>query len=471
MLGIFKRLSMVPKGLRYKLMLSFCLMSIIPLLVCVYLVSIYIFPHLDNLSDVSIAVLLSIAIAVLGLGLAKRLIDPVIEMAIEARVIASGEYDKTIAVGRDDEIGHLGESINIMTERIKSNLDELKSYGQRTREINIEIHKKVLALSSLLQIGDIIASSSMDLKSSLELAVQKASTIFDAGFGLLYMPKQEGGDFAVKASYNADNEKLEALTIKPGQGLLGRAVLDRSVVVIDGTVKRSSDIENFRAMYGVKNILAVPMYSGKKNMGLFLVGADLDEFKYKADDIDLVKVFTKQMTIAAENDGLLKKAEELAIKDELTDLYNKSYIMSRLEEEIKRAIFYQRPCSLIIFNIDNFKPFRDLSGELAGEEVIKKMAKLIKDNTDPIGKAARVGGDEFAMLLPEKNKRGAVHTAEEIRKKIEAANLLKDAKASLTVSGGVSENPIDGATSDELYKKAKEALQAAKAAGKNRIAA
>ena len=233
MLGMFKRLSMVPKGLRYKLMLSFCLMSIIPLLVCVYLVSIYIFPHLDNLSDVSIAVLLSIAIAVLGLGLAKRLIDPVIEMAIEARVIASGEYDKTITVERDDEIGHLGESMNIMTARIRSNLDELKSYGQRTREINIEIHKKVLALSSLLQIGDIIANSSMDLKSSLELAVQKVSTIFDSSFGLLYMPKQEGAPFAASTSYNVDNDKLKALTIKPGQGLLGRAGLDRSVVVIE----------------------------------------------------------------------------------------------------------------------------------------------------------------------------------------------------------------------------------------------
>src|SRR3989338_3940495 len=286
MLGMFKRLSMVPKGLCYKLMLSFCLMSIIPLLVCVYLVSIYIFPHLDNLSDVSIAVLLSIAIAVLGLGLAKRLIDPVIEMAIEARVIASGEYDKTITVERDDEIGHLGESMNIMTARIRSNLDELKSYGQRTREINIEIHKKVLALSSLLQIGDIIANSSMDLKSSLELAVQKVSTIFDSSFGLLYMPKQEGAPFAASTSYNVDNDKLKALTIKPGQGLLGRAVLDRSVVVIDDATKRSSDIENFRATYAVKNILVVPMYSGKKDMGLFLIGTNQDGFKYKTDDID-----------------------------------------------------------------------------------------------------------------------------------------------------------------------------------------
>src|SRR3989338_8062441 len=113
------------------------------------------------------------------------------------------------------------------------------------------------------------------------------------------------------------------------------------------------------------------------------------------------------MTIAIENDLLMKKTEELTITDDLTDLYNKAYIMSRLEEEIKRAIFYQRPCSFIIFNIDNFKAFREANGELVGEEVIKKVAKFIKDNADPIGKVARIGGDEFAMLLPEKNKRGA----------------------------------------------------------------
>ncbi len=470
MFGTFKKLSMLPKGLRYKLMIAFSLMSIIPLLVCVYLVNIYIFPHLDNLTEVSITVIFSIAIALLGLGLAKRLVDPVIEMAIEARVIANGEYDKRIAIVRDDEIGQIGESINVMTQRIRSNLDELKSYGQRTREINIEIHKKVLALSSLLQIGDIISTSSMDLKTTLELAAQKASAIFDSGFGVLYLTKVEAGEFIAETSYNVDNDKLQDMVVRIGHGIIGKALEEHAVAIVDEAVKKSSEVEAFRTAYNVKNCLAIPLFSGKNNVGIFLVGNNIDGFKFKSDDIDLVKVFAKQMTIAIENDTLLKKTEELAIKDDLTDLYNKNYIMTRLEEEIKRAIFYQRPCSFLIFNIDNFRDFREKKGELAAEEVIKKMAKLIKEHTDPTAKAARVSGDEFAMLLPEKNKKEATRIAEEVRKKIESTHFVRESKEMLTVSAGVSENPIDGTTYDELFKKAMAALRRAKTSGKNKVA-
>jgi len=99
------------------------------------------------------------------------------------------------------------------------------------------------------------------------------------------------------------------------------------------------------------------------------------------------------------------------------------------------------------------------------------MAKIIKDNITPVGKAARTGGDDFAMLLPEKNKKEANFIAEEVRKKIESTNMLRQAQAALTVSCGVSENPIDGSTADELMKKAAEAVKEAKALGKNRVVA
>ncbi|MEI6863360.1 MAG: GGDEF domain-containing protein, partial [Candidatus Omnitrophota bacterium] len=158
------------------------------------------------------------------------------------------------------------------------------------------------------------------------------------------------------------------------------------------------------------------------------------------------------------------------IKDDLTDLYNKTFIMNRLEEEIRRAIFYQRPCSFIAFNIDNFRKFRDTYGELAAEEALKRVAKIIRDNLTPVGKAARIGGDDFAMLLPEKNKKEAVYIAEELRKKIETANLLRQGTASLTVCCGVGENPIDGSTAEEIYKKAVAAVKEAKSLGKNRVA-
>lgn len=469
---IFRRFQITNKGLRYKLILAFSLMSVIPLLACTYLISTYIFPKAENMVHVSMVILAAIFIAILGLISARRFVDPVVDMAIEANIIANGEYDRKIAVESDDEVGNLGASINIMTQRIKTNLDELKNYGQRMREINVEVHKKVLALSSLLQIGDIISAGSVNLDSLLELAVEKAGMIFDSGFGVLYLAKNGSDDLLVKTSYNIDKELLESIVIKcDGKGFLEDILHSRSVTVVDKTTRPSKETQYFMEEHNLKNMLAMPLYTGKKDFGMLIVGTKTGDFKFKNDDIDLVKVFAKQIAIAVESDMLSKKTEELAIKDELTDLYNKNFIETRLEDEIKRAIFYQRPCSFIVINIDNFKAFREMHGEIAAEEMIKKMAKLVKDSAAPIAKVARVNVDEFAMLLPEKNKKEATLLAEELRKKVEESNLVKDIKATLRVSVGVSENPIDGATSDEILKKASENLRQAKLQGKNRVVA
>lgn len=467
---VFRKLGIVNRGLRYKLMLAFSLMSIIPILACFYLISMYILPKLDSITDVSAVVLCAIFIAVLGLFLARKIVSPVIDMAIEAKIIASGEYDRKIAVGSDDEVGHLGIAINMMTHKIKTNLDELKNYGQRMREINVEVHKKVLALSSLLQIGNIISTGSQQLDALLALAVEKAAMVFDNGFGILFLSKDGYGDFVPKISYNVVNQKLEKMVIKrDSPDLAGKIMRERSILVVDSASRLAKEASSFLQSLELKNIIMMPIFSGRLNLGLLMIGSGSGNFIFNSEDVDMIKIFSKQITIAIENDMLNKRTEELSIKDELTDLYNKNFIMTRLEEEIKRAVFYQRPCSFILFNVDNFKAFRDSRGELVAEESIKKMAKVIKENSTPVGKVARMSGDEFAMLLPEKNKREAIQIAEDVRRKIESTNLLKEGKATLTVSGGVSENPIDGASRDELFKAASDNLKKAKAAGKNNV--
>jgi len=470
-MGILQGFTIVNKGLRYKLMLAFSLMSIIPILACFYIISTNIMPHLDDLASVSIVIIISLLVAILGLVLAKGLVDPVIKMASSAKVIASGEYDQKIVVSSEDEIGHLGSSINVMTQKIRSNLDELKGYGQRMKDINADIHKKVLGLSSLLQIGDVIAAGNVQLDSLMDLAVEKVSMVFEGGFAALYMPRQDGSELILKSSANLDNELMSDLgVIKIKDYLfLTRALENRAKTIVDKATKMNKEIENFIDLYNARNIVVVPIISGKRNWGVLIVGTKVEDFRFKNDDLELIDVFTKQMAIAIESDILNKKTEELSIKDDLTDLYNKNFILSRLDEEIKRAVFYQRPCSFVLFNVDNFKDFREVYGELASEEALKRLAKLLKDNMIPVGKAARVSVDEFAMLLPEKNKKEASYIAEDIRKKIESVSLLREAKAKLTISGGVSENPIDGATGQELYKRAVEAVKEAKAAGKNRV--
>ena len=218
-------------------------------------------------------------------------------------------------------------------------------------------------------------------------------------------------------------------------------------------------------------MLAVPIYSGRNIFGLLMVGNKQDDYKYRIDDLDLIKIFAKQITIAIENDIWLRKSKELSIKDDLTDLYSKNYVLSRLDEEIRRAIFYQRPCSFILFCIDNFKDLREAKGELIAEDIIKRVARIVKDNTTPVGKAARISGNEFGILLPEKNKREAAYIAESVRKQVEETNFSREGSLKITISGGVSENPIDGSTQEELFKRATDLLNNAKSMGKNRVAA
>ena len=114
---------------------------------------------------------------------------------------------------------------------------------------------------------------------------------------------------------------------------------------------------------------------------------------------------------------------------------------------------------------------RDRSfGSLQAESVIKRIAALIKDSVSEIDRVGRIGDDEFAVILPEKNKRQAQEIAENIRRKVEFSyNEEAGPEKKITISAGVSENPVDGITSEELIAKAKELLQAAKNQGRNRV--
>ena len=471
-MGIFKKVPAVNRGLRYKLLLVFSLMSIIPLLACIYVISIYVVPQVSAGMSVILIVLTSIIIALLGFFMAKSLlVDPIINMAIEAKMIAGGHYGRNLSVSTADEAENLAVSINAMTQKLKTNLDELKSYGQKMKEINVDIHKKALALSSLLQIGDIISSGSIQLDSLLEMAIEKVSMLFESGFGILYLAKDDESDFLPKVECGQEDGHLRECVIKrKGYGILERTLDSRAILVIDSSTKLSKEMEEFLTTYDIKNILSIPIYSGRKKFGMLIISSKTDNFKYRNEDLELAKVFAKQITIAIENDIRNKNMEELVIKDDLTDLYNKNFMLHKLSEEIKRAIFYQRPCSLLILGIDDFSSFKVAHGELASEEALRKIAKVIKDNMIPVGKAARIKEDQFAVLLPEKNRGESFAIAEGIRKKIEVGNFLRLGSTSLTINMGVSESPLDGVTSEELFKKALEPLQEVRIFGKNKVA-
>lgn len=161
-----------------------------------------------------------------------------------------------------------------------------------------------------------------------------------------------------------------------------------------------------------------------------------------------------------------------AITDKLTGLYNRAYFEHFLRLEIKRADRQNVPVALMMLDIDNFKQCNDTLGHLVGDEVLRALGKLIRDNIREIDMAARYGGEEFAVVLPNTEKEGTLIVAERIRSMVFAHPFIPEGRQleqNLSVSIGISIYPSEAATVKELIEKADNQLYRAKREGKNRV--
>ena len=165
---------------------------------------------------------------------------------------------------------------------------------------------------------------------------------------------------------------------------------------------------------------------------------------------------------------------EMSTTDELTQLKNFRHFATRLEEEVRRADRYGHKLSLLLVDIDNFKRYNDAHGHPAGNEVLRVIGRLLRDNARATDILARFGGEEFAAILPETTKADALGLAEKMRRLIELHSFPGEEyqpNGQLTVSIGVAAVPEDTAESPLLLDAADRALYAAKHAGRNRVVA
>jgi diguanylate cyclase (GGDEF)-like protein len=463
-------LSLSSRGLKHKLMISAALMSVLPLLVSAYLVSSHILPRVGLKIDIVASLLISVFIAAIGFFVTKEVFDRVLSVSSEAKMIAAGDVTHDMHVSDEDEVGDLGNALNKLTQRIRSNMDELKTYGERTTEINLGIQKRVVVLSSLLQISSQIAQADK-LDDVLKIAVEKARFLASSDLAYLFFREDNQEVFSMRVTEGVNSDYLMDVKISPAEDAFYEVISANKVLILDKQGLLPESLASFvRDKLKLKNTLALPIYLRKRVVAVLGVGNMRPDFSYTKEDIELMDIFAKQIAIAVENDILTLNVKKLEIKDSLTGLYNEAFMRSRLQEEIKRAIVYQRPCAFIILDVDFFKKYNQSFGSLQAESVIKRIASLIKDSTREIDRVGRIGDDEFAVILPEKNKRQAQEIAEDIRKKVEFSySEDTDPEKKITISAGVSENPVDGVSSDELVDKAREFLGIAKRSGRNRV--
>lgn len=160
-----------------------------------------------------------------------------------------------------------------------------------------------------------------------------------------------------------------------------------------------------------------------------------------------------------------QKLEKLSIIDGLTEIFNRRFITSYLEKEIKKARENNKKLTVVLIDIDNFKTLNDNYGHLFGDYVLKRISKTIADNLRETDMVGRYGGEEFLIVLPNSDLENGYNITDRIRRNI--CQLQWQNNIQVTISGGAAELYNDQLL--ELLKKTDELLYKAKKAGKNRI--
>lgn len=286
-----------------------------------------------------------------------------------------------------------------------------------------------------------------------------------------------------------------------------RAALDQSeigVVLLDSEMRAQFINRAFRRLWRLSDDVAVRkpafvglMYHGRRAK-TFAVPADQID-AYIAEQIALIRagdetpvdirlasgdVIRSRCKMLADGgrmvtygnvSDLVRSADEmteLAMTDALTGMYNRRQFMARLDNEWKRFRRYGRPLSLLMLDIDHFKSINDRYGHDVGDRVIVAVARLCGTQTRDSDVAARIGGEEFAILLPETDLAEAHAVAERLRAAVaELSFESSGGPAAVTASIGAALADANAADHAELMKRADEALYTAKRGGRNCVAA
>ncbi|HOV14032.1 MAG TPA: sensor domain-containing diguanylate cyclase, partial [Spirochaetota bacterium] len=254
-----------------------------------------------------------------------------------------------------------------------------------------------------------------------------------------------------------------------GEGIAGSVWQNGKALLIEDAQNdsRFSKKADSKSEFVTTSIIAVPLISNGKIIGVMESINKDDGTFFNNYDLYLFEHLSIQAAVALDNANLY----ELAISDGKTKLYIHRYFQTRLDEELKRTARYGGEISLIMFDLDHFKSINDTYGHQMGDEVLIKVAGIIKSNCRTSDIPSRFGGEEFAVILVETGKEGAFVYGEKIRKIVEESVFLyNDKEIKITISVGITSyrdnNPKN---SIDFISMADKALYYSKKNGRNQI--
>jgi diguanylate cyclase (GGDEF)-like protein len=339
-------------------------------------------------------------------------------------------------------------------------------------------------LEELIEIG-LALTSERDLYALLDRILEAARRFTRAEAGTLFLCEGEHLRFAVvqndllerKLGKSEMQQRLQAEPLRLSEpSLAGRVAQTGALInVADayaiGVHETRAFNQRFDAAsdYSTRSVLAVPLQdlTGSIVGVLELLNAIDDSgaiVPFEPDHEKLIRALASQAAVAIRNARL----EDLSFRDSLTELYNRRYFALRIDEEVKRHTRFGHPLSLVVLNIDRFKQLDADRGPALSDEVLREVARQLVKHSRSFTIIARLDGDDFAALLANTPKAGAVTYSQRLRGIIESHPF---AHGTVTASFGVAGLPADAASAEDLIAAAQRALSEAKGLGPNRVTA
>jgi diguanylate cyclase len=266
-------------------------------------------------------------------------------------------------------------------------------------------------------------------------------------------------------------ETIQNLVNKASQGQLDRGkARDAFESVLEG------EVDEVRSIINSKNDLGELGHSISQHLGLIMTAMqeyrteeDTRESALTAQLADMQKKLHEMEKLAEVAQQAIEEQRKKAMHDALTGLPNREAYDQRLDQEVTRLKRYGNKLSLMVCDIDLFKRINDNYGHLAGDKVLKIIAKSLQINLRDSDFIARFGGEEFVALMPETSKEEAKLVADKLRQKIENSPFsFKKEPVQITISFGISEFAQDE-SADEVFARADKALYEAKDNGRNQV--
>jgi diguanylate cyclase (GGDEF)-like protein len=305
---------------------------------------------------------------------------------------------------------------------------------------------------------------------AMRALLARAVTTAPSEAAALLLLDPAGRELVFRASRTIQSGVIDGMRLPLSRGIAGWVARHRQAVRLDDVANDPRHFAGVGEQTGLapRTMICVPMISKDTLRGVIQILNKVDDSTFTEAEMALAQTLADHAAIAIENASLYRQAYQASITDDLTGLGNTRHFHRSLADALERG----GPVSLVILDLDNFKAVVDRYGHLAGSRSIALIGRTIGRLVRPGDVAARFGGDEFVIVLPDTAAGEAHRLAETIRKAIEACEQLEDENVDLsrvTASVGVATYPAHAADAESLFRLADAAMYSAKRSGKNRV--